>query len=409
MYKKQILMKYCSLFISAAFVLSFVISCGGGGGGGLAPFNYSDPNQAASASENAAYSVALAQSMSAMGSSMAIEGASQAGYSAPNKRMAPNTKAAGNIDPRLQMLVDKMTSKLQSQTIKNVMTKARLAKASQKTVSVTADCDNVGTGFFTVTGTDNLDIPGRTYDEATVTMMFTACRDNIAYDQISGTMQLYWKKMLDGSSTVANATLTNFTFTVYSDDTFTTVVETGTIGGTFNGTDNVTSGSGYANATFNYTDQYGDSATLFFNGLSNGWTSSTDIDGNTTDTTTVNGSFGMSYSDGYNSVSLIISLSSLEDKWTYYVSGPVDHWINGSIGISWNPAYCASGIITFTTAADTPLHYAAILDTCPVSGTLQVNNATIVYGSPITVTVGTLEWTYLDCVDMDMAGNGICL
>lgn len=81
--------------------------------------------------------------------------------------------------------------------------------------------------------------------------------------------------------------------------------------------------------------------------------------------------------------------------------------MNGSIIISWTPDLslygCIGGKINFATPDDLPLHFDAVLSNCPSSGTLQVNNATIVYGTSITVTVGKDVKTFTACTDM---GNG---
>lgn len=409
MFRKSRYIGLSLLLLLISLSLLTLASCGGGGGGASGPttINYSNPDEAASAASDAGGTVALVQVMSGMASSIAVDGAAQGGYNAPSKRKAANANAIASIDPRLKTLVDKMVSQIQTPVVKNAMIKARAAKPAQKTVSLTTDCDNVGTGSLAIIGTDNLDVVDRTYDEATVTITFTTCRDNTMFTETSGKMQLNWKKMLDGSSTVANVKVTNFVQTLYTSVFFTTVIERATMNGTFNSTDNLTSGTDYANGSFTFADASG-SGTFFFTGLSDNWSSITDVDGNQIDAITVNGSFGFSFSDSFNTISLTFTLSNLRDKWRYNTDGTVDHWLNGSIIIVWSPAVCRSGIITFTTADATPMHYLTISDTCPVSGTLKVNNATIVFGSPITVTVGGTTWNYTDCYDMEMAGSGMC-
>ncbi len=66
-------------------------------------------------------------------------------------------------------------------------------------------------------------------------------------------------------------------------------------------------------------------------------------------------------------------------------------------------------IETFTTAEGTPLTFTDEFDECPNTGTIQVNNATIVFGTPIAVTVNGVTQNYADCTAMDSAGYGMCM
>lgn len=419
MLKRNGFMKVVSLLLLSVLFIATAVSCGGGGGESGPPpaFNYSDPNQAASASSEAAGSVAFTQTMGGVASAMAGDGAAQGGYSAPNKRKTANTDAIANIDPRLKTLVDKMVSQLQTPAVKNATMKTRTKVYQSASVDIGGTCDPLAPnpGTYQVSGTDNTgDASASIYKEATVTITFNACRDSVTLTEMSGTMQLYWKYMLDGSSATANvsANLVNKEY----DAGFINVTGTGTLNGTFNSVNNVTSGTDYANGSFSFTDVNG-TGTFFFTGLTNNWSSITDTDGNQVDTVTVNGSFGLTatFTDGMQTytVGLTITLSGLEDKWRMNISdNSIDHWLNGSISLVWSPAYCQSGTITFTTADATPMHYASISDTCPDTGTVQVNNATIVFEpTQITVTAGGTSQTYPDCTAMEMAnnGSGICM
>jgi hypothetical protein len=396
-----------------ALFVGVVISCGGSGGGGsngLSTINYSSSDQAASAFSDAAGMVALVDVMSSAASGIAASGVSQAGY-APNKGKTANTSAIANVDPRLKTIVDKMVGQMQSTAAKNAEQKARLKVSMAATVSASVNC--TPSGSYSITGTDNSDNASRSFDEATVTIVFNNCRDSVDFTELSGTIQLYSKITPSApavpTSTITNITVTNLTHKQYIDGTFTgQPTETGVISGTFNSTNNVTSGSDYANGSFNFSNNLGDSATFFFTGLTDNWSTST-VSSVTTDSTSMNGSFGLSYVSGYDSINLSISLTNLEYKVRTNADASIDEWLNGSIGIVWNPLVCASGIITFTTADATPLHYASGAETCPDRGTLQVNNATIVYGTPILVTVNGVTVPYADCAAMDMAGNGMCI
>lgn len=72
---------------------------------------------------------------------------------------------------------------------------------------------------------------------------------------------------------------------------------------------------------------------------------------------------------------------------------------------------CLNRTYVFTTAAGTPLHWGPADYYCPSSGIIQVNNATIAYGTPsgnnVTVTLlpsGPSE-VFSDCMSM---GGGMC-
>ncbi|OGW39891.1 MAG: hypothetical protein A2X58_01575 [Nitrospirae bacterium GWC2_56_14] len=82
---------------------------------------------------------------------------------------------------------------------------------------------------------------------------------------------------------------------------------------------------------------------------------------------------------------------------------------NGRVIINYTPdeAGCIEGVVDITTPTDKPLVMTSADGySCPVSGTLKVNNATIVFGSPITITVGTqAPVNYADCTAL---GGGVC-
>jgi len=416
MNKKGTFMKFVSLLLSAIFVFGFILSCGGGGGGGASdpgPYNYSNPDQAASASSEAAGTAMLLDTASMASSNLAAEAAGEAGYAAgeaatpaPQQKIS-NKNSLAAIDPRLKTAVDKMIGMLQSASVKNATMKARQAKAMQKVVSVSTTCPNGGN--MTIVGTDNSDLASAaTYTEATVTLTFDHCRDsNITFSEENGSMSLYWKRMGDGSSTIAEVTATNFVDKTYSDAAYTILDETGTMNGTFAVTDNVTSGSASINANISYVNTY-ESMSLTMSNLTNNWTHET-AGPVVTDTATLNGSYSLSVTIGADTVGLTITPRNMQLKVRMNANFTYDEWLNGSIVTVFSPANCAAGTVTFTTAESTPLTFTNGSDDCPNSGTIQVNNATIVFGTPIAVTVNGTTQYYTDCLAMEFAGNGMCL
>jgi hypothetical protein len=417
---KGMFMKLVSLLLAATFVFGFIISCGGGGGGGASdpgPYKYADPDQAASASNEVAGTAMMMDSTSMASKELAAEAAGEAGYATggasgvvPMPKIS-NKNSLAAIDPRLKTAVDKMIGMLQSASVKNATMKARQAKAMQKAVSFSTIC-SAGSGTVTITGTDNSDLASAaTYTEATVTLTFDHCRDNyINYTEENGSMSLYWKRMIDGSSTIATVTATNYVTKTYSDSAYTILSETGTVNGTFSVTDNVTSGSASINANFNYDNvTAAQSMSLTMSNLTNNWTHET-AGPVVTDTTTLNGSFKLSVTDNFGTGGFTITPRNMQFKVrtnTGFFS--YEEWLNGSIVMVFSPADCASGTVTFTTEESTPLTFTDEFDECPNSGTVQVNNATIVFGTQIAVTVNGTTKTYGDCFAMDAAGYGMCM
>lgn len=416
MNKKGTFMKFVSLLLSAVFVFGFILSCGGGGGGASdpGPYNYSNPDQAASASSEAAGTAMLLDTASMASSNLAAEAAGEAGYAAGNtttpvpQQKVSNKNSLAAIDPRLKTAVDKMIGMLQSVSVKNATMKARQAKAMQKVVSVSTTCPNGGN--MTIVGTDNSDLASAaTYTEATVTLTFDHCRDsNITFSEENGSMSLYWKRMGDGSSTIAEVTATNFVDKTYLDAAYTILDETGTMNGVFAVTDNVTSGSASINANISYVTA-SDSMSLTMSNLTNNWTHETAPGPVVTDTATLNGSYSLSVTIGADTGGLTITSRNMQFKVRTNADLTYDEWLNGSIVTVFSPANCAAGTVTFTTAESTPLTFTNEFDDCPNSGTIQVNNATIVFGTPIAVTVNGTTQYYTDCLAMEFAGNGMCL
>jgi hypothetical protein len=214
--------------------------------------------------------------------------------------------------------------------------------------------------------------------------------------------------MGDGSSTIATVTATNFVEKTYSDAAYTTLMETGTMNGVFAVTDNVTSGSASINANISYVNP-SESMSLTMSNLTNNWTHETVAGPVVTDTATLNGSYNLSVTSGYGTGGLTITPRNMQFKVRTYATLTYDEWLNGSIVTVFSPANCASGTVTFTTAESTPLTFDSAIDDCPNSGTIQVNNATIVFGTPIAVTVNGTTQYYADCLAMEIAGNGMCM
>ncbi len=412
MRRRRSFMKVVSVFVSAVFIFSFVVSCGGGGGGGgTSKANYNSASQAASSSKSVTGGISLSSSI-----------AGSAGYtlsslptSAPNKRRkAANTNGIANLDPRLKSLVDRMSSDMKSSVMAKAVQKARSKTLSAVISQTTYTCGYSGDLTVSGSNTSNAGV----YDEYTLDVSYNNCRESVTtdYTVINGSMHAYSKAMLDGSSYIDNASVTNLNLATYSTGSLSF---TDAMNGTFNSTENYAtngdgSGTESANGSFVSTYPSGGMVESFtFSGVSDAWTSTGTY--GTTDVTNediMNGTFVYDVSMSGSSVfKLTLSLSNLDDKiTTYFADGSVDEWLNGTMSITWSPSdpnVCVPGSLTATTV--TPLHYVSETaywnGDCPISGELTVNNADIVFGTSITVTVGTDVATYPSCYDFTIAGQ----
>ncbi len=412
MRKKNVIMQIVSLLSLTALFVAPVISCGGGASSsGPNTVTYASASQAASGGSSAKASVDLSNSISTAASDLSSS-SNPSGY-APGKggSAAIDTTSIAALDPRLKGLVDKMLVRMQAPAVKNAVSKARSFKTmsqplSSATVTVSASCP--GGGTYQVTGTDTSSTG--VYKEYTVDILFTACTDTTAStnSKLDGTLHVYDKEMIASTSITRNASV-NLTAQNYISSALDT---TDVMNGTFNGTDTGTAGTDYANGSFSETDAgTGNVATFYFTNMSGAWSKLDDPGVSTTIIKTVNGNYGFSITSTDGTFGLDIGLSNLQDKlkynWVLGVIDSVDQWINGSITITWTPDLsalgCLSGTITFTTDDLTPIHMpvVAYFLTCPTSGVLRINNATIEYGKPsgtqVTVTVGTDSKVYSSC------------
>jgi hypothetical protein len=307
------------------------------------------------------------------------------------------------------------------------MSKARASKAKASmaagpgtpgTVTISGVCSG-GTGTFTITGTDSSNV---SYVEYTVDIRFDSCRDvpDTAgiYSITTGTIHVYDKEMAGNAANTRNATL-DLTAEKYDSLNADAHVKTDVAKGIFDGTDSgtATSRSGRNSASGSFSEKdwaKNETGTFYFTNLVGDWTWE-DASGVKTTANTANGNFGLLFvPDSGQSLKLNIGLTNLINKVQKNLDTSWDQWVNGSVTISWTPDLsafgCKSGRVTFTTADATPLHFAAPDSTCPSSGTLQINNATIVYYGAedpgnILITVGTGTASVPDCTWLQ---GGIC-
>lgn len=419
MRKKSVIMQVASLLSLTALLVAPIISCGGGSSdSGPKTVTYTSAAQAAAGSSSAKASADMSDAISAAALDLSSS-SNPSGY-APGKGIsakAVDTSGIANIDPRLKVLVDKMLVRMKAPEVKAAVSKARSFKTMSAPLSfatVTASATCPGDGNFTVTGSDtSTDV----YNEYTVDVLFSSCTDTTGPTKttLDGSMHVYDKEMI-GTTSITREASVNITAKNYIN--YSTLDTTDTINGNFNSTDIGSSGANLADGSFSETDAAtGDVATFYFTNMTGAWTIAYDPGVSTTIAKTVNGKFGFTIVSDSGTFGLDIALANLQDKNQYNWSNndivSLDEWVNGSITISWTPdlsAYgCVAGIITFTTADATPIHMPVVANyvTCPTSGVLTVNNATIEYGKPpltgVTVTVGMDSASYPDCYSI---GNG---
>jgi hypothetical protein len=224
----------------------------------------------------------------------------------------------------------------------------------------------------------------------------------------------------DTASSYDRAAVTaDLSVTAYSGATSTVVTGIAALSGTFESIDSSSTGTNSAKGSFTWTipGTGGNSVYAFTFGsgstpVTDVWSRSTGTSGST-ETHTGNGAYTLSLSTPSQSLGLTVALANLQDKvFTASADSSTDEWINGAVTLTWTPDLsqwgCLAGTYTFSTATGTPVH-TPHLYSCPTSGTVQVNNATIEFGKPsgtqVTVTVGTLSETFSDCNSL---GGGLC-
>jgi hypothetical protein len=421
-------MKLASMLSVLVLLVGLVISCGSNSSdNGPQPVTYSDPSEAANGASSAKASVDMTSAMSEAAAGLSSSSSNPAGY-APGKggTTATDTSSIANIDPKLKTLVDGMLASMKAPAVRNAVSKARASKAkvtmspgTPGTFTLTSSCTD-SSGTFTITGTET-SVAG-TYVEYTVDIRFDSCKDAIdpmtgLYSVTTGTIHVYDKEMAGNAATTRNATI-DLTAVKYNVSYMN--VETDVAKGTFNATDSgtVTSRSGRNTASGSFSSHdllNNETGTFYFTNMTGDWTWDVDVSGVETVANTANGNFGLNFVNASaETLTLNIGLSNLQNKLRFNANASIDQWMNGSVTITWTPDLsifgCKSGRITFTTADATPLHYLNNSDTCPDSGTLQVNNATIVYYGPddpnhIVVSVGALSAPLIDCTYLE---GGIC-
>jgi len=419
------------LSVSAMLVAGLIISCSGGKSSDNGPgtVTYTDATQATGGASSAKASVDLSSSISDAASGLSSF-SNSSGYSAPGKGGATttDTSSIASIDPRLKKLVDGMMASMKTPAVTSAVSKARASKAkvsmspgTQGHWTFSGVCSG-GTGTFNISADDTSDIGGA-YVAYTVNIYFDSCRDAIdpitgLYSVTTGTIHAYDKKMAGNTANTRNATI-DLTAQKYniSDALMATDVAKGTFNSNDSGTSTSRTGRNTANGSFSEHDvAMSETGTFYFTNLASDWTWDVDLAGVETVANTGNGNFGLLLAPDYGqSLRLNIGLSNLINKAQKNVDLSWDQWVNGSITIGWTPDLsalgCKSGRITFTTSDLTPLHFATLDSTCPSSGTLQVNNATISYYDPnidvnnIVITVGTSSASVPDCTGLQ---GGIC-
>jgi hypothetical protein len=380
------------------------------------PITFASPQQAAGEVTAALNTKALADTQFAAAMAFGM-GSRPAGF-AP--RMISGD--IGRIDPTLKMMVDKMASLSQSPVIQKAIRKAGALKAMRATqVNQTLTvgfCDNAD-GKIQITGTNNYDDLASTDVISSYTIDFTKCRDDVLLTELNGRINAEETESTAGNAVSTGLTNVDVRESQFKDETFAIELQQSHLFGTFSNSDQITSATMSANGQFSLTTlaQGATPETIVnhsFTGLTNARTTTSDATSKT-DVDTINGSFTTGrFIGGAEVFKTTMQITNLVDT-VQTITGPVgdaavgtkNQTINGTIGTAWTPevAGCLPGLMTITMAA--PRTFAAG-GTCPVSGAMTINGATITFGSPIQVNYFGASQSFATCTEMDAAG-AVCM
>jgi len=422
MEKRRGFLLFLSMSAIAMLIVSLVAACGSKSdkSNTNASVSYTSTDQAAKSGSSANAAVDLSQSMNDAAAGLGTD-SNPTAYNAPGVNSSADTASLSAIDPQLKSLADGMIGQMKSTIVADAVAKARAMRSAHLASAPSATSLTIhgfcvdGVGTFTITGSDSSTV---TYKEYTVDIVLNACPDSTSaiHSVSSGTIHVYEKELNDNSSVNRHATI-DLTALDYNGAALT---KTKKAKGDFNADESgsLTSRTGTNSANGSYSEtipvtggeQVG---TFYFTNLSGAWTWNLASSVKTV-SNTLNGSFGLNVTSPSGSLKLDIALANLQDRVRHNDIGSLlgsrDRWINCSITITWTPdlsAYgCIGGTTTFTTAEATPLHYSIPASKCPATGTLVINNATIIFGNPIVVKVGNDQTTFASCAEMDH--NGLC-
>jgi hypothetical protein len=402
------------LMVSLGFMLPACSSGGGGGGGGTPLVTYGTTTQAAASTSSSMNSMSVMSDQLNAGVNMGLNNI-PAGYAAKLAQRY-GTGKAGAFDPNLKMMMDKAISLSKSPMIQKAKKKAAsLAAARVTSVNDPLPCDS---GSGSITGSFNYD--GNNVYTSTYTITFNNCGDSSFYTVLNGTLGY---SETSSTSVYEGRVNANLTMKQY-DATFATLQYQLDLDGSFANIDHITSGTLTANGAYVFTSG-ATTTTYAFTNLRDDWTYMLDttVTPNTeTWNDVVSGTFSIAIaSSGTTNFQFTLGVS-LTDKWMDMNDSPTwtsKEWINGTVTVSWVPdlsAYgCLPGSVVFTTLESDPLVINSLNSfTCPVSGTLTVNNATVEFGtssttgSGIDVTVNGTTTNYASCIELEMAGGGSC-
>jgi hypothetical protein len=422
--------KFGNYLLTTVLVLALAVTmtaCSSGGGsssgGGQAPaVTYTSTAQAAAATSTSQGAMNAMMSQMNSGMSMGLSSV-PAGYAAKfNKRYGKGD--IGSIDPTLKMMVEKMARQSKSPMIQKAVKKAASLKAARvNTINDPIPCDS---GSATIVGTNNYDDASRTAEIYTYDVTFTNCRDINSLTEMNGTIHVSVNSSLSTTGPSSSNVTAHLMEKLYSSSTATIFTQQTDLNGTFSDIDNITSGSSSGNGTFVMTTPATTATqesvvTFAFTNLSDAWTSTrnaTDLSDTDVDDSSGTFSIATSYGGTQNfkftlGVDLVSKTQYMNDT-----AGTEKDWLNGTISLSWAPdlssSGCIPGSISISTAVADPLIYDYTNYSCPVSGTLTINNATVAYGTSsgtatdIIVTVNGTSQTFASCDALESAG-GMCV
>jgi hypothetical protein len=404
----------------------------GGGGGGQPPqppIVFTTPQQAAASLTTAQSGKTLVDAE--FGAAMALGLSSKpAGFAAGlDKTGSGNIES---IDPTLAMMVGKMGKMASSPVLRKVVQKAAALKAKRvNTFTNQAVPDScIAGGSAVISGTNNYDDVNSTSLITQYVITFTHCRDDITVTDLDGFISIEETVSIGTNAAESNVTasLTEQSFAPVLDpdgtpalvQTFATMLEQSHIDGSFHDNNQLTAGNRTANGLFVLTIPAGASpetvTTFEYDGLDESRAVTHNADQSDTEVVRTSGNFKVTKVAGGVTASVFDLKLNLNDTMQFMndAVGTRQNYVNGTVELARTPAVegCQAGSMTISTDNATPRKFSTATGfTCPASGSVKINNATIKYDRvtqgaiPIQVTLDDgASQTYADCAALDLTG-----
>jgi hypothetical protein len=404
-------------------------SSGSSGGGDVTPpppppilVDFTTTQQAAASSSAVQETRTAADAVFLSAMDLGLAGKLTAGIGSQFKPIQP-------LDPTLAGIVDASKMSARSPVLKKVAQKISQKPAATAPLSAaittpvnevltTGFCDNVD-GQIAILGQNNYADLASTSLQYTYDVTFTKCRDDITFSQLDGTMHVVNDEDIFTAAFTSDMTV-DLTQQMFSAIDYATLTQRTVMKGAFGNSDQVSSGSKTSNGSFAVTTPAlvatpEKVVTYTFVNSSDGWSITHNLDGSDTRTDQISGQVVVRTDIAGAQVGLFNMSLNLTDRLDTLndVPGTKKRLLNGTIDTAWTPDLSASGCLpgqmTISTSETTPQTFTLASGyTCPVAGSLSINNATIAYGASIQVGLTNNQTqTFATCAALAQEG-GVC-